>query len=37
MPREPPTYSQLMITVCSTTDSASVAIEKKTPRRRSVR
>ena len=37
MPREPPTYSQLTITVCRTTESASVAIEKKTPRRRRVR
>ena len=37
MPREPPTYSQLMIIVCSTTASASVAIEKNVPRRRSVR
>src|SRR6184192_2905891 len=36
-PRDPPTYSQLMIIVCSTMDSASVAMEKKTPRRRSVR
>jgi hypothetical protein len=36
-PREPPTYSQLMIAVCRTTARARVAIEKKVPRRRRVR
>jgi len=36
-PFAPPTYSQLMISVCSTTASANVAMEKKTPRNRSVR
>src|SRR5438445_12680590 len=30
-PFAPPTYSQLMMSVCSTTESANVAIEKKTP------
>jgi len=36
-PFAPPTYSQLMMSVCSTTESANVAIEKKTPFKRSVR